>query len=102
MREHSDHRGQCEILHEKGDIESMRIHASSPVWEIPYGYPRKSHRQSRSDNPKCLDEYEIENYIYHQSNSENLDSFLYASDSGKDLKIDLEEEITNDEKSRIL
>lgn len=102
MRKYSYHCGKYEILHEKYDIESMGIHSRTSIRHVPYRDPRKPDCQRRTEYAIKMNEYQIQENIEGEADSENLNALLDAADPGQYLEIDLEEEIANEEERRVL
>lgn len=98
----TDNDTEKEIFDEEYLVKSIWVHASGMVWKVPDGYPWDTDGESRSDNPHGTYEEEIENDIDDESNREYFDTLLNTSDSGEYLEIDLEEEIADDKKRRVL
>lgn len=80
----------------------MWVHSGGSVGEIPDGYPGDSDCEGGPKDPIVVDEDDIQYDIENKSHEENFYPFLYTSDSGQYLEVNLEKEITYYKECRIL
>ena len=97
-----DNNREYEVLYEECEIESVGVFSGGSIGQVPDREPRSPDRKGRTYYSEKVNEYEIEDYIEHESDSEDFHSFLDSSDSGENLEVNLKEEIEYDKESRVL